>query len=142
MIIRTVLEKDAKEISELSSQLGYPTGELQTIENIRRINADNDQRVFVAELDEFVVGWIQVQKRIMLISTPFVEIVGLIVEANHRNRNIGRSLVHEGIRWAKDENIQSLRVRSNAIREESHGFYKAIGFREVKMQKVYDWDAE
>lgn len=78
----------------------------------------------------------------MVIASPFVEIVGLIVEAEHRKKNIGRSLVQEGIRWAKIENIQSLRVRSNAIREESHGFYKALGFREVKTQKVYDRDAE
>ena len=142
MTIRIVTEEDAIEVSRLSGQLGYPTAVQKTIENIRRINTDNDQKILVAALDGVVIGWIQLQKRIMLVSTPFVEIVGLIVEASHRNKKIGKSLVQEGIRWAKNENIQSLRVRSNATREESHGFYTAIGFREVKTQKVYDWDAE
>lgn len=142
MNIRIATIADAKEVSKLSVQFGYPTSVCDTINNIRGIAKDENQIIFVAELNGVLVGWIQLQKRIMVIASPFVEIVGLIVEEKHRCRNIGRSLVQEGMRWAQDDNIQSLRVRSNASREESHGFYKAIGFREVKMQKVYDWDAE
>lgn len=142
MIIRTVLEKDAREVSQLSGQLGYPTDIPETIENIKRISSDKNQIAFVAELDGIIVGWIQFQKRTLLISAPFAEIVGLVVDSNHRNKGIGRSLIQEGIRWAKQENIHKIRVRSNIVRDESHGFYKAIGFREVKTQKVYDWTGE
>jgi predicted N-acetyltransferase YhbS len=138
MIIRPVQEKDAKEVSQLSNQLGYPTGVEKTIGAIKRINADKYQIIFVAELDGTVVGWIQLQKKILLISEPFTEIVGLVVDEKHRGKSIGRSLVQESIRWTKHEHIFKIRVKSNIIRDESHEFYKAIGFREVKTQKVYD----
>lgn len=138
MTIRTVQEKDAKEVSQLSGQLGYPTSMEKTVETIRRINADNYQIIFVAELDGKVVGWIQVQKKFLLISEPFTEIVGLVVDEKHRGKKIGRSLVQECIRWTKQEHIHKIRVKSNITRDESHEFYKAIGFREIKTQKVYD----
>ncbi|HWC53643.1 MAG TPA: GNAT family N-acetyltransferase [Chitinophagaceae bacterium] len=142
MIIRTVQEKDAKEVSQLSGQLGYPSSVEKTIETIRRINADNYQIIFVAELDGTVVGWIQLQKKFLLIAEPFTEIVGLIVDEKHRGKSIGRSLVQECIRWTKQENIHKIRVKSNITRDESHEFYKTIGFREVKTQKVYDREVE
>ncbi|MBS1918738.1 MAG: GNAT family N-acetyltransferase [Bacteroidetes bacterium] len=142
MIIRAVHEKDAEKVSQLSGQLGYPTSLEKTIENIRQINADYNQVTFVAECENTVAGWIQLQKRVSIVSSPFVEIVGLIVDENHRNKKIGKALVKAGIDWAKQKNILQLRVRSNAARNESHGFYKTLGFREVKTQKVYDWGNE
>ncbi len=138
MKIRTVLEKDAKEVSRLSGQLGYPTTIDETIENINRIGSDKNQIAFVAELDGMIIGWIQFQKRVLLIGSPFAEIVGLVVDADHRQKGIGRLLIQEGIKWIKQEKIHKIRVRSNIVRDESHGFYKAVGFREVKTQKVYD----
>ena len=138
MKIRIIGESDAKEVSVLSGQLGYPTAIEKTAENIRLIGSDPNQVIYVAELGGAVVGWIHFQKRITLVGNVFVEIAGLIVDAAHRQKGIGKSLIEEGIKWAKQRNIYEFRVRSNAARNESHIFYKALGFSEVKTQKVYD----
>lgn len=138
--IRRIKETDEKTIQRLSDELGYPLSLELTKENIRQINADNNQIAFVAELEGEIVGWIQFQKRVLLVSNPFAEIVGLIVDSKYRKKKVGRSLVQKGIYWAEQENIHKIRVRSNVIRNESHGFYKSIGFMETKQQKVYDLD--
>jgi GNAT superfamily N-acetyltransferase len=64
------------------------------------------------------------------------------VDDRHRKKNIGKRLVQESIQWAKQKGLLKIRVRSNVTRSESHSFYKTIGFREVKTQKVYEWTDE
>lgn len=139
MNIRAVKLKDASKIAKLSGQLGYPITEQEAANHIHRIETDSDQKVFVAELGKDITGWIHIRKEILLVEPPFAEIAGLIVDAGHRKKNIGRWLVQESIQWARQNRLFKIKVRSNILRSESHSFYKALGFREVKTQKAYEW---
>jgi GNAT superfamily N-acetyltransferase len=66
-----------------------------------------------------------------------VEITGMIVSPEVRRCGVGRLLVTEAERWAREKGAEVIVVRSNAQRVESHLFYPALGFRESKRQVVY-----
>lgn len=142
MKIRVAKAGDAAKIAVLSGQLGYPISEQDAINHLCHTIADSDQKLFIAELDSQIVGWVHIQKETLFMEQPLAEITGLIVDDRHRKKNIGKRLVQESIQWAKQKGLLKIRVRSNVTRSESHSFYKAIGFREVKTQKVYEWTDE
>ena len=50
---------------------------------------------------------------------------------------IGRALVEQAERWAGARGPESLVVRSNTLRTESHRFYPTLGFTASKTQAVY-----
>jgi GNAT superfamily N-acetyltransferase len=63
--------------------------------------------------------------------------VGLVVSESCRRRGVGRSLVKRAEQWAAEIGAETLVVRSNTKRVESHRFYPALGFSLAKTQAVY-----
>ena len=133
-----ITEDDADAITTLSKQLGYLLRSEETVQNIREVLADKDHAAFVACMDNQVVGWIHVLRAIRIESKPFIEIGGLVVDENHRKLGIGKLLVNKAKEWTKEKHIDKLRVRCNRKRAESHEFYYALGFIEMKEQKVFE----
>ena len=138
MLIRRIAEADAEAIYKLSEQLGYSISIEETQENIRQINLNPAHIAFVALIHDKIIGWIHLQQTLYLESPSFVEIVGLIIDKKQRRHGIGKQLVQHAINWAGEKHSFTVRVRSNIKRKESHDFYKAIGFVEIKEQKVYE----
>jgi|SRR6185312_6847141 len=136
--IRLITENDAIALTDLSKQLGYSLSIGETAENIREVLADKDHAAFVAIIDNQVVGWIHVLRAIRIESKPFIEIGGLVVDENYRKQGIGKLLVNKAKEWSKEKHIDKLRVRCNRKRTESHQFYLALAFVELKEQKVFE----
>lgn len=136
--IRKMEEHDAPDVHRLSHQLGYPVS-LETItENIIRVNkCVNNDLALVAESTAGIIGWIYLRENYSVESPPFIEIAGLVVDNTVRRAGIGRQLVQYAIHSYK-ESGRKIRVRSNIARKESHLFYKALGFAEIKQQQVYE----
>ena len=130
MEFRAIQLEDAHEIQLLSAQLGYKITLKQTIAQIISIQKDENAFAILAIQNEKVCGWLHGFIAIRLESLPFVEIGGLIVDENHRNKGIANGLIKE--------NIDKVRVRCNAIRTETHVFYEKLGFVENKTQRVFD----
>ena len=84
-----------------------------------------------------VIGWLQAHAGSSLESGLRVEIVGLVVTGLARRTGVGRALVAEAERWARSRSADTLVVRSNVRRAESHRFYPALGFSLAKTQHVY-----
>jgi GNAT superfamily N-acetyltransferase len=84
-----------------------------------------------------VIGWLQAHAGSSVESGLKVEIVGLVVAGMARRAGVGRALVAEAERWARDRSADTLVVRSNVRRAESHRFYPAVGFSLAKTQHVY-----
>jgi GNAT superfamily N-acetyltransferase len=136
--VRAAGADDAESIATLSGELGYPV-DLRTVrESLRRILARDDQRVVVAELPGGgICGWLQAHSCDVLESGFRVEITGLIVAGAMRRLGVGRSLVAQAETWATEISAETVVVRSNATRAESHAFYPALGFLPSKTQVVY-----
>jgi GNAT superfamily N-acetyltransferase len=136
--IRAADPGDAESIALLSGDLGYPSDVASTRERLLGILADEDQRLVVAvDPAGAVCGWLQARCNVALESGLRVEIVGLIVSDAMRRRGVGRSLVAQAETWATKISAETIVVRSNTKRVESHAFYTSLGYLASKTQVVY-----
>lgn len=134
---RQAIDKDSVRIAELCIQLGYQMNEIDVLEQLQKIFANEDTSVIVAEIDNLVTGWIQVSIRSAIESGEIAEINGLIVDEKFRGNRIGKSLVLKSEEWARNKGLKEIRVRTNITRKETHLFYQGIGFEEKKEQTVF-----
>jgi GNAT superfamily N-acetyltransferase len=84
-----------------------------------------------------VVGWIHGAEHELIETGRHCEILGLVVDAEHRQVGAGRLLVAAVEAWAADRGLDDVAVRSNVVRTESHPFYERLGYRRVKTQHAY-----
>ncbi|HTA28126.1 MAG TPA: GNAT family N-acetyltransferase [Bacteroidia bacterium] len=137
IFIRRISIEDAASINMLSTQLGYPISLQETISNMNQVMGSTDNCAFVAIMEGKIIGWIHAFKSIRIETKPFIEIGGLVVDENYREKGIGKALVYTVIEWSKSQKNTSLRVRCNTKRLETHKFYSKLGFRETKEQKIF-----
>jgi GNAT superfamily N-acetyltransferase len=129
---------DAAPIAELSGILGYPLDATAARERLERLTGRSETTVFVATLPEAgVVGWLHVAVVDTLESGRRCEIAGLVVHPDHRRHGAGRRLVARAERWAAARGFDSMAVRSNVVRAESHPFYERLGYTRAKTQHAY-----
>lgn len=138
MILRAASVADAAQISQLISELGYQADIVALQGRIERLVSRTDHRVIVAETDSLeLAGWLHAHASEALESGFRVEILGLVVGSRFRRHGVGRALVRAAEAWAKELACDTLVVRTNVTRVESHPFYAALGFAQVKTQAVY-----
>ncbi|WP_440111700.1 GNAT family N-acetyltransferase [Paenibacillus sp. QZ-Y1] len=135
---RAAMLEDGEVISQLSHQLGYTSTTAEIIERLNLLSPLTDHYVCVAEHDSVIVGWGHVQGRHSIESASFAEIGGLVVDEHHRGAGIGKKIMNDCEEWARAKGFNKIRVRSNGKRESAHQFYMAIGYEEMKSQKVFD----
>jgi GNAT superfamily N-acetyltransferase len=135
--IKPLLIEHAKDVQVLSKQLGYEISLDDTIANISEVLSLKNHTAFVAIENNGVVGWIHAFKTTTIESLPFIELAGLVVDEKQRGKGIGKILVEKIKAWCKEQDVSSLRVRSNVKRKEAHQFYLNNGFKEIKEQKVF-----
>ena len=105
--VRRARLEDAHALAVLSSQLGYP-----------------------------VSSSVLTEQRYLEASTR-CELLGLVVDLEHRRRGVGQQLVAAMERWALGRGLTEISVRSNVVRAESHPFYERLGYQRTKTQHVY-----
>jgi GNAT superfamily N-acetyltransferase len=134
-ILRRALLGDAAALAELSGELGYPAepGEIER----RLASLPRDDDVWVATIDGVVVGWVHCSVRRTLVVEPHIEILGNVVGERWRGRGVGRELMAAAERSATERGVSVVRLRSGSHRDEAHAFYRAVGYTEVKQQRVF-----
>jgi GNAT superfamily N-acetyltransferase len=136
--LRPVTREDAGAVAALSGQLGYPVSAEAIAARLERLLGRDDQLVLAAVAEDGgLVGWIHAADQDLVESERRCEILGLVVDNRRRRGGIGARLVAEAERWAVTRGLRQMSVRSNVAREESHPFYRALGYGRVKTQQVY-----
>ena len=135
--IRQAIIEDAQIITLLSSQLGYTISEADTILNIKQLLSSRHDVVYVATFNEAVVGWIHVFYSVRIETMPFCEIGGMVVDEIVRGKGIGKLLIEKATEWSKSRSAETLRVRTNVTRTDTHKFYESVGFTLTKQQNIY-----
>ncbi len=108
------------------------------VQRVERVLARPAEVVFVAELTPHgVVGWLHGAEQELLESGARCEILGLVVDPDHRGGGVGRRLVAAVEQWAALRGLGQMAVRSNVVRAESHPFYERLGYVRVKTQHAY-----
>ncbi|HET7003140.1 MAG TPA: GNAT family N-acetyltransferase [Puia sp.] len=136
--VRLAEMDDAHVIAELSTQWGYQSTHEKIKYLLNGILQNKDHAIFVLSHDNQIIGWIHGIYSLRVESDPFVEIGGLVVDEDFRRHGSGKFLIKKMIEWSLARNCHLVRVRCNIIRREANAFYSAIGFNEIKQQKVYD----
>jgi GNAT superfamily N-acetyltransferase len=138
LTIRTPTADDAARLAALSTELGYPADPERIRTRLLRLLDRPDQclRLAASPAGE-TIGWIHAHEQCVLEADPWCEIVGLVVDPQHRSQGAGRALVDQVERWARARGLRVLKVRSNVVRPESHPFYQRLGFDRIKTQHVY-----
>jgi GNAT superfamily N-acetyltransferase len=135
--LRNARLDDAAQIARLASELGYPTTALEIAVRLALMLPLSHHHVVVAQGDDGLLGWIAVERRLTLESGERIEIVGLVVSAVAKRSGVGRALVANAEHWALAQGFDSIAVRSNVARAESHPFYEGLGYVRRKTQHVY-----
>ena len=142
MIIREAIIEDAFAICNIScADLGYDCS--CEFVSTRISNLDKGrEKVFVAEVNGIVVGYIHAEKYQTLYFEPMINILGLAVSSEFRRRGIGRMLLKRTEHWANEVGIHKIRLNSGATRKEAHSFYRAMGYNNEKGQIRFIKDIE
>jgi GNAT superfamily N-acetyltransferase len=133
-IIRPMRIDDAEEVARLCGELGYPASASDVRTRLCSLLSGDTLCLLVAEIDLAVVGWIHVERRLVIESEPWAEVEGLVVTESARGQGVGRTLLAAGERWARERGIALVRLRSNVVRTDAHAFYRRRGYETFKTQ--------
>ncbi|MGV3587186.1 MAG: GNAT family N-acetyltransferase [Adhaeribacter sp.] len=141
ILVRQITVADSPSVANLTAQLGYQTTTAETADLLAEILKSKTDLALVAEINSQVVGWIHAFYAVRLESGRFVEIGGLVVDAQHRGKGIGKILIAAVKQWAGQYQTTHIKVRCNTKRFASHQFYRQAGFTEVKEQKIFEMNS-
>ena len=135
--IMTARSEYANQIVTLTQELGYTANTTDTETWLTQLSCSPLHCVYIAVVDNQVCGWLVVEKRMFLESRTKAEITGLVVGKQYRCFGIAQALVRAAQEWAIEQGLETMVVRSNIEREESHLFYPKVGFERSKTTHVY-----
>lgn len=137
-IIRSATTADYIAIQALNSnELGYDFPTQLTARQLVKVLADDDQEVFVAELDGEVIGYIHAANYDALYTGHMKNIMSLAVSTTHKRLGVGKALLARVEEWAKETGAVGVRLNSSNYRTAAHRFYEACGYEETKTQKNF-----
>lgn len=137
LIIRQANINDAYFIAQIATNdLGYPCTKQLVQQRLEQSNPAKE-RIFVALSEDAVIGFIQTEIYQLLYQPDIVNILGLAVSKQYRNKGAGRLLVEAAENWAKSLQISKIRVNSSSKRLNAHQFYQHLGFTNTKEQKRF-----
>jgi len=133
-IYRKYTHQDTQALVLLMAQLGYDHSETTLSSNVSAVRKQGGE-VFVAEVAGNILGCVSAIVDVRLAEGIKGEIVSLVVSEEARGQGLGKGLILEAEKWLSGK-VSVIRVRANALREQSHRFYESLGYRKEKAQAV------
>ena len=139
MKIRPASLDDAASIARLLEELGYPQPPEFVHNRLQSVFVDADQRVWVAEDEAQVLGFIA------FLAYPYFHAVGkqgriialCVTEAN-RGKGVGRALVEHSESFARSCGCVRMEVTTGIQRLRTHTFYEQMGYKETSKRYLKD----
>ena len=138
-------EVDALHCEALPHVFQKPPGPARTRAYIRRllqsvgVLADEDAMIFVAQSGDDVVGLVKASIReapdySIMVPRRYAEIGTLAVKEGFRRSGVGRALMEEIHRWARDRGASQARLDQSALtvwefNQAARVFYETLGYR-------------
>lgn len=136
--IRRAKLQDAGRISELNrTVLGYDYPEDKTRARLEKILLLISDRVYVAEYDGIVVGYVHGCDYDLIYSDPMKNILAIAVDPRYQGKGVGRDLLFTIEDWAKEDGCAGIRLVSGLQREDAHRFYAHCGYASHRDQKNF-----
>jgi len=102
----------------------------QVGEKYREAMETEDAMVLVAEDEGEIVGMAygEVRQPSRFSDERALELSGVIVRSGYRGRGVGRDLVHEAARWARDSAVAWIELKTFAPNRGAMTFWEELGF--------------
>ena len=129
--IREASEGDIHEILALiNNELGYPDVSFDEVSTkIARMMEQGNYSIFVAVIDEKVVGFITVVQGIALeIRSDYFRILELAVSKAYQNKGIGKSPLRHIDVLAVEKGVSCISLSCGLHRTDAHAFYECNGY--------------
>lgn len=136
--IRAMRYEDASLVAQLLPHLGYSGTPDECQRRFNALSAWPDNAVFLAEMEERVVGLCQIHGVRLIASNGYAEVAALVVHTEYQRQGVGKELLRCAATWAKDLKYERLRLRSGIYREDAHRFYEAVGFPMTKASFAFE----
>jgi GNAT superfamily N-acetyltransferase len=126
--LRNATPDDAERLAALLTDEGYPAGETDLAGRIARFSTA-ESRVVVAEAAGEVVGFVAFHL-VPRFETDdrFVRILAVVVDPGVRERGVGRQLLAETERVAREESASFLEITAGHHRPEARQLYESLGY--------------
>jgi GNAT superfamily N-acetyltransferase len=135
--LRGAVPADADDVAALLTQLGYPCEAAEAAERIAIVQGNDCQALVVARSRGAVCGLLSLDFMYYLpLGTTTCRVTALVVDDDARGQGIGRLLLRDAERRARQGGAARLEVTSAGHRTEAHAFYRACGFSEGAVRFV------
>lgn len=135
-IIRKAKPSDTEDIHYINkTSLGYNYDLEKQRNKIKKVINDSTQIIFVAAIENKVVGYIHLTNYDVIYADNYKNCLGLAVDNDYKRMGIGSALLSQGEVWAKENGAVGIRLCSGIERESAHKFYLSQGYIENKLQK-------
>lgn len=117
---------DLQNVAHLAEQLGYPHTLSDIQSRFLKMENNSSYALFVSK-DEAgkITGYVQVNREPnTLLADDRAEVSAMVVDAGNRSKGIGKALLSYAERWAKENDLSLMRIRSNVNRQDAHKFYQ------------------
>jgi GNAT superfamily N-acetyltransferase len=138
LIVRPMVNDDVPRVADLAVQLGYNPSAEEVSSRLEALSATPGHAFFVADpRSQPLTGWIHVYGVQTLVSTPYAEIGGIVVEQTVRRRGVGQAILRAAEEWATANGFPEVRLRSGVHREEAHLFYERVGYERSRASYMF-----
>ena len=133
--IRPAMPGDGDDVARLLAHLGYPCTPAEAADRIHAVADDRQQVLLVARRDGVACGLMGLHFLYYLpLGALICRLTALVVAPDARGRGIGRHLLEEAARRARQAGGVRLELTTALHRTEAHAFYRACGFSESSLR--------
>jgi len=127
-VMRPAEDADAERIAAIFTDEGYPAGPSAIVARLARF-AGPDSQVVVADRGGEVIGFIAFHALPRFEHDDvIVRILALVVDAGARERGLGRELMAEAERFARERGAAFVEVTAGRHRPEARHLYETLGY--------------
>jgi GNAT superfamily N-acetyltransferase len=135
--LRSASLVDADDVAALLGELGYPCDQAEAARRIATITENDRQALVVGRVGGVVSGLIALDFMYYLpLGTTTCRITALVVSPSARGQGLGRQLLREAERRARNGGAARLELSSGSQRTDAHTFYKACGFSDGTLRFI------
>ncbi|MBM7689372.1 GNAT family N-acetyltransferase [Enterococcus ureilyticus] len=135
MTIREATLEDVEAINQLNTgplNHEYPLADAK--KQLCYLLSSPVNKLFVKELDEKVVGYIQLSEYVSTYAPRLMNVLALVVAEDFHSQGLGKALLDYAEQWAKEQGVKGIRLNSGVERTAAHKFYEKQEYVRVKNQ--------
>lgn len=117
--------------------MGYEYPAEDTKKQLEQLLNDINHKIYVAVVADKVVGYVHANNYDLLYAAHLKNIMGIAVSSDFKRNGIGKMLLNEVEKWARDTGAYGVRMVSGATRTGAHAFYMNCGYIGNKEQRNF-----